>query len=110
MVSRRFCYVDGLLWEPLVNMSRCVKRLVASENREKELEEQLLVGATMTLALQIYWQTRRNVTFYSSTVEALTKNFLTEGHLSLARARAADLYAGRIRQFDAGARTVRTWC
>jgi hypothetical protein len=55
MVSRRLVVIDGILWEPLVNFSRCFRKLVHEEQRTVEEEYQLVESAYSTCCLQIYW-------------------------------------------------------
>lgn len=55
MVSRRLLVMDGLLFEPLTNVSRCLKRLMCCERREHEVEFALVSSAYSSLCLHVYW-------------------------------------------------------
>jgi hypothetical protein len=90
MVSRRFAYVDGVLFEPLYNISRVLKRLISSEPRTELLEKDLITSAYSTAALQIYWMTRPDCAFFSLPLMTLIQQF---PHVkSTAYDRAARMY------------------
>lgn len=96
MVSRQYCVVDGVLWEPLYNFSRCLKRLVCSEGREAEEESALIASAFSTLALPVYWSTRKSPAMASPVLNMLVREFANRGWgngLSLAYRRATRLYS-----------------
>jgi hypothetical protein len=54
MVSRRLFVVNGVLWEPLVDASRAVRRLVHAEGRTWEEDAELVVSAFETLAYPLF--------------------------------------------------------
>lgn len=76
MVSRHFVWIDGVLWEPLFNISRAIKRLVCNECRDSDVEDSLQASAFMTCALQCYWQFGRyERKYYSSALECVEREF-----------------------------------
>jgi len=87
--------MDGILWEPLVNISRTLKRLSCAEQREGQdgLEETLIVSAFSSLSLPVYWQTRKFSQYYSPAIEYLVREYATEGILAAVRQRVHDLSA-----------------
>lgn len=98
MVSRRFVYVDGLLFEPLFMLSRVAKRLTSCEQRDADMERTLVQAYFTTVALPIYWHTRLDPAYYSPVIEMVVREFGTTEVLGLARNRAGELYAYRSRQ------------
>jgi len=92
MVSRRFIVVDGILFEPLYNISRTLKRLSCNEERSPEMEAALVHSAFATLALQVYWQHRQYHTYYSPAVAYLIREYGTPSLLQESRGRAAEMY------------------
>jgi hypothetical protein len=92
MVSRRFVLIDGVLWEPLVNLSRCLKRLSCGEDRTQPGIEQALIGSAFgSLALHVSWTVRRNQAFYSPAVEYLLREYGTPALIAQCHGRAAEL-------------------
>jgi len=56
MVSRKFLVVRGVVWHPLYDISRTLKRLSCNEPRDELMEEALANSAANTLALHVSWQ------------------------------------------------------
>jgi hypothetical protein len=115
MVSRQFVVVDGTLWEPLYNYSRCLKRLACSEYRTPDEEEAIISSAFTTLALPIYWATRQQKALASPVLDMLVREFGTQGWrtgLALAYRRANNLYAvaaARMGSSVSSARPCKLW-
>jgi len=102
MVSRSFVYIAGVLWHPLYNLSRCVKRLVCAEKREDAMEWALIEGACTTLALQMWWYKRR--WYYSPVCEFLDREFVRKRKVDprVIDARAANCYRHTFQQLEPG--------
>jgi hypothetical protein len=113
MVSRGFVYIDGALWEPLINISRVLKRLYCCQQRDQEEEAHLVVSAFATLAMQVTWQLRPSKAFYSTALENLITNFANYELLDMVYRRAAFLNKQiKARQENAEtpiSRAVRLW-
>jgi hypothetical protein len=90
MVSRRLVVIDGILWEPLVNFSRCFRKLVHEEQRTVEEEYQLVESAYSTCCLQIYWHMVGKI--YSPVLENLLREFGGVKWQCFATSLAARLY------------------
>lgn len=61
-ISRGLIVVDDLLWSPLLHVTRALTRLLSyEEGRTQELEDELLEGATATLAHWWVWNHDRKV-------------------------------------------------
>lgn len=93
IVSRCFAYVDGIIWEPLFNVSRVLKRLVCNERRDAEQERALVVSAFSSLAMHVDWMFRRNPPYISPPVAMLLREFADPEVLGQAKRRYADLAA-----------------
>lgn len=80
MVSRKYVMVEGVVFEPLYNISRLLKRLASSEVRPQDDEDALVQSAATTCALLISWQL--SGLYFSPVVQYLMREYL-------------DQYAGR---------------
>lgn len=96
MVSRRFLLMQGILWEPLVNISRALKRLSCAERRTPELEQALVQSAATTLALQIFWQLQG--WYFSPALHYFLREYGDELDLGPMYGRVASLYENLPRQ------------
>jgi hypothetical protein len=82
LISRKLVVVDGLLWSPLYNHSRTVRRLVHDDNRNQEEEEELRTSAYATLSLAVYWHIKGKA--YSPAIEWMNaQGWLTEERLKM---------------------------
>lgn len=90
MVSRRLVVVHGILWEPLINVSRAVRRLIHDEPRDLDLESELITSAFATNALMVYWHMSGLV--YSPPIANLLRVFGMPAAMDLVRAMVAALY------------------
>jgi hypothetical protein len=88
MVSRKYVCVDGIVWHPLFDLTRALKRLICDEQRDEWMEEALVNSAYMTLALHVYWQ--REGKMFSPAVHFLTTQFPADWVPAVTR--AARLY------------------
>ena len=93
MVSRCLFYHGNILWEPLVNVSRCLKRLCHDDGRTLAEEAELQQAAYVTLAIPIWLHTKG--LYRSAALEALLRDFPSEHNMGLAITRAGDLYMHR---------------
>jgi len=62
LISRNLVVVDGILWTPLFNLGRALRRLQHQENRSLEEEAEIIGSAYATMALQIFWHDRGVIT------------------------------------------------
>ena len=77
LVARCLFPMDGLLWSPLFNSDRCIRKLMSVEadttygpiGRPAETDEVLQHSAFMTLRLHTYWHTTGRI--YSPTIQHL---------------------------------------
>jgi hypothetical protein len=80
MVARCLFVADDVLWSPLWNAPRCVRKLMSEGSnkslgplgRDDEEEYTLRVSAFMSLKMNVWWHQRGIV--YSPTVEMLIRN------------------------------------
>jgi len=110
MISRGFVHMFGLVFEPLYNISRVLKRLSANENRERGLEKALVESAKSTLALQIVWQSRG--WFFSPALQYFLREYAQSGNeIKTAHTVSSDLYSHAPVQHWPGPkdRPVRMW-
>jgi hypothetical protein len=96
MVSRRYLIMGGVLWEPLYNISRTLKRLASCEDRAPQDEMALIDSAASTLALQIFWQLQG--WYFSPAVHFLLREFPIDIETSYRR--VANLYREESRQHE----------
>lgn len=80
IVARNLVVVDDILWSPLWNSDRCIRKLVSRgtsapgtlHGRTEDEEYVLVLSAFMTLKLHVYWHVKGRV--WNPTVQALLDN------------------------------------
>jgi hypothetical protein len=92
MVGRRHVMVNGIVFTPLVNVSRTLIKLSTAENRTVEQERDLVNSAFATLALHLWWQA--NGWFYSPAIAYLWREYRHVGDPRI----VTDLVTGFYRQ------------
>jgi hypothetical protein len=95
MVSRNYVRVGNLVFDILVNVSRCLRKLCADMPRSQEEERVLVDSAASTLALHIHWTSQGE--FYSPALEMYMREFPVSS--ALVRRRVCKLYANQVRQW-----------
>jgi hypothetical protein len=96
MVGRKYVLMHGIVFAPLLNVSRTLKRLSSAEKRSQQEELDLVNSAYASLALHLWWQSHG--WYYSPAVEYFWREYHHLGDTRIITKRVAEMYRGECRQ------------
>jgi len=96
MVGRKYVLMHGIVFAPLLNVSRTLKRISSAEKRSQQEELDLVNSAYASLALHLWWQSHG--WYYSPAVEYFWREYHHLGDTRIITKRVAEMYRGECRQ------------